>query len=1801
MKHSFHPAIRVTALSKCATAILLMLMLVGGSTTASSVSARAGAPDEATAMNGLAGPGSLSVVQVTTSPADDASPALVQTADGKLLAVFVRTGELWSRASTDEGAIWASETRIDGCCRSNPSLARAADGTLWLIYDIERVIEIEIAPGVVEVRIIREIWHRTSADGGVTWSEASRFATDASDANSDTNASMFQAANGELWAVWVSNRTGNADLWYKTRGNASATWSADTRLTTSSADDYAPTITQAADGRLVVVWSRGDGVLVQRSSTDGGATWSVERQIAGCCRRDPSLAAVGGVLWLAYEEDEDIWYRTSTNQGANWSVATPFTRFVKNDGGVTLAALASGEPGLAWHSIRSGNQDIWFGNPGSYDPGPPYIDWIEHRPQCNLDSNATITFRARALDETGVAGVHLVWTLNGDAQADLEMYDDGDSGHGDEVAGDDVWAVRHAPLPEDSHVTYRACVTDTEGNSYCHPGWNSFTVLPAFVAAADILFVPDAGGGDTSWFRSYYTSALDALGYTYDTWDTGRRCAPDSTILNRYIGGTVIWSAPNWNSYITGDSAQPAAVQSYLDAGGRLFITGQNVAQNLAWYGGANFLNNYLHATFRREDSGQYAVVCDDLVLNISGDDGANNQYSKDAVDPLTPAEAVCTYQTGANAMLAEPIRPAEEGPTGPQDLHAAPTLGTPAPAATPAPPTVAPPTPTPAPPIDPYTAGLRVDTGVYKVVYFAFGFEAINSAAHRAEMMGRVLSWLTGKMVLLAPANEQTVPAGPVAFRWTDVGAAAYEIQIDAVDTFDSPDLIDEIVDGASYTHSFTALGARYWRVRARFNDDWGDWTTIRSFSVAAGAVQATTDTADDASPALVQTADGKLLTVFVRNGSLWSRASTDSGATWGSETRIAGCCRYNPSLARAADGTLWLAYDRDGAIWYRTSADGGITWGAEQQIPTDLAVNSDPVIFHAADGKLWAVWQSYSPSYGCGGIRYATSANHGATWSALGQLFQHGYCSQTPAATVAADGRLVVVWIWDGELWQRSSTDDGATWSEERRIAFWPALQTQPWNGTVGGLVALDVAATLDLNSSTINADAAGFRGGVQRIRRGSAVAGLATTDYRTPTSVAANGQKGEGIAGTPVWRTGDPDTVGDGYPGGDFGRGAPGNAGGGGTDGRPTANDQNSGGGGGGNAGVGGLGGNTWSSNLARGGFGGAAVASAVDRAVLGGGGGAGSDNDGVLSSSGARGGGLVLVRAGRLSGTGTITANGAAGSISGQDGAGGGGAGGSVIVTTSSGGAASGFAGLTVTARGGAGGNETNGSPHGPGGGGGGGFVLTTEQPAAASSVAGGANGLHVPTNGAYGAGPGSIGTTVLGPIDGTPGTTAGSRCIDVSITKTLTSAGFVPGTDVTYSVVVTNNGPHPVTGTTPITVDDPVPAAISSVTWTCVASSGSTCAATSGTGSPSTIANLALNGSATYTITGRLAAAFTGPLTNTVTATPPTGVTELSPADNTASATSSATPRTNLSITKTDGATIATPGTDVTYTIVVGNAGPSSVSNAPVIDALPPARCREPGRVCRPPVRRAHRPAGRCRSTAACHLCRVRRRPTPRPSGSHPQRPAHSSTRRRIDAPAGVTELDATDNIATDTDTLTPRADLSITKTDGLTTVDAGTSLAYTIVATNSGPSTVAGATVTDTLPASLTGAAWTCTSSAGSSCPAAGTGNINASVDLASGGTATFTVTATVSPAATGSVTNTATVTPPGSVPDPTPGNNTATDVTSITRRADLSITKTDGTPTAVAGSSVTYTIVARNSGPSARSARRSPTTSRQR
>ncbi|MBK6405967.1 MAG: hypothetical protein IPF66_13505 [Holophagales bacterium] len=410
-------------------------------------------------------------------------------------------------------------------------------------------------------------------------------------------------------------------------------------------------------------------------------------------------------------------------------------------------------------------------------------------------------------------------------------------------------------------------------------------------------------------------------------------------------------------------------------------------------------------------------------------------------------------------------------------------------------------------------------------------------------------------------------------------------------------------------------------------------------------------------------------------------------------------------------------------------------------------------------------------------------------------------------------------------------------------------------PWSttttGTVGlgtgGIVAIDVAGTLTLSGGVaIDADGAGFRGGAGRQLGGSG--GGANTDWRTLSTVTTNGSKGEGIAGTPRWvqstaprQTNQPN---DGYPNGSMARGAPANAGGGSTDGRPSSNDENSGGGGGSNGGAGGKGGYSWNSQLDTGGTG-ASVTPAVTKLVLGGGGGGGTRNDNGgdnLASGGAAGGGLVVIRAAQLSiaATATISSNGAdAYDNTLNDGGGGGGAGGSVIVLVTSGD----MSGLTLQARGGKGGSAwktsapgANRAPlnlginaHGPGGGGGGGVIVYSSTAVLpAIDVAGGANGITTTALYPFGAQPGGTGQVLLAGPGLVPGAGSGSDCApDPGVQLTHTQTTVSPGGPVTLLATVKNYSPFTSTSgtiTVVITLDATgpglTPTGASGSGWSC---------------------------------------------------------------------------------------------------------------------------------------------------------------------------------------------------------------------------------------------------------------------------------------------------------------------------------------------------------------------------------------------
>jgi PKD repeat protein len=251
---------------------------------------------------------------------------------------------------------------------------------------------------------------------------------------------------------------------------------------------------------------------------------------------------------------------------------------------------------------------------------------------------------------------------------------------------------------------------------------------------------------------------------------------------------------------------------------------------------------------------------------------------------------------------------------------------------------------------------------------------------------------------------------------------------------------------------------------------------------------------------------------------------------------------------------------------------------------------------------------------------------------------------------------------------------------------------LRPGPWNGTTGGVLALQVSGTLTLQAPLL-ADGCGFRGGIPVVPANNNCTWLiGEAAYYYGVGSWRGMAKGEGIA------IAEPDRS--------CGRGAQANGGGGG-------NDHNSGGGGGAQITDGGGGGDNdepgfFGCDGYFPGIGGRGVASTTGRLFLGGGGGAGHTNNTTTGPGGA-GGGIIILQAGTIAGASPLlSANGADGGTAEGDGGGGGGAGGSIWLTTSA------NANLQVRATGGKGGGTSNLNSDrcfGPGGGGSGGRILT----------------------------------------------------------------------------------------------------------------------------------------------------------------------------------------------------------------------------------------------------------------------------------------------------------------------------------------------------------------------------------------------------------------------------------------------------------------------------------------------------------
>jgi uncharacterized repeat protein (TIGR01451 family) len=770
--------------------------------------------------------------------------------------------------------------------------------------------------------------------------------------------------------------------------------------------------------------------------------------------------------------------------------------------------------------------------------------------------------------------------------------------------------------------------------------------------------------------------------------------------------------------------------------------------------------------------------------------------------------------------------------------------------------------------------------------------------------------------------------------------------------------------------------------------------------------------------------------------------------------------------------------------------------------------------------------------------------------------------------------------------------------------------AVVATPWNGSTGGIVALDVAGQLNLNGGSVVVDGQGFRGGAGMQLTGG-VAGALNSDYRQTSPTAYTGaaggatgidaSKGEGVAGTPEWvefnQTFLQTTTTIGYPNGtadgSMARGAPGNAGAGGTDGDATGNTQNAGGGGGGNGGMGGFGGDSWNTNLSDGGEGGTPFPATIDRIAMGGGGGAGSRNNSDTdnqASGGAAGGGIIFIRADSLTGTATMTANGAAAyNGTANDAGGGGGAGGTIIVLAANGGES----GLTLQANGGRGGDAWDSDTfkladrHGPGGGGAGGVVYVSGA-AAGITVAGGGSGTTLTPGVAYGATPGAAGTSATNlTLSQVTGLQSSALCVpDLTITKS-SSGSFTRGSTASYTITASNVSTLGATSGV-VTINDTLPIGL---TPTSAIGTGWTCSVSGQTVSCLQSTPLAAGGVySAITLGATVLQSAPATVTNTVVVG---GGGEANLLNDTASNTASVISSADMSVTDAGlpSPTVAA-GANITYTQVVTNSGPSAADNATVVATIP----------ANTTLVSFSAPAGwSCLNTKAgatgnvvcsnANMAAVSSGTFTLVANVTAGTPNGTTIGETVSVGSSALDPNSANNTAS-VSTLVGATgpNLSVTNVGSPVPVQAGTDITYTQVVTNTGTTAVTGATFSETATpaADLTfvsvtpPAGWTCTGFPGTACtdPSVGAG--------VSGTFKVIYLVKATTPNAT-AIMDTATVT--GTNQSYGANSAVANDVVAGATQADLVLTAAGAPTTVLAGNSITYTETVTNNGPAAATA----------
>jgi uncharacterized repeat protein (TIGR01451 family) len=404
---------------------------------------------------------------------------------------------------------------------------------------------------------------------------------------------------------------------------------------------------------------------------------------------------------------------------------------------------------------------------------------------------------------------------------------------------------------------------------------------------------------------------------------------------------------------------------------------------------------------------------------------------------------------------------------------------------------------------------------------------------------------------------------------------------------------------------------------------------------------------------------------------------------------------------------------------------------------------------------------------------------------------------------------------------------------------------------------------------------------------------------------------------------------------------------------------------------------------------------------------------------------------------------------------------------------------------------------------------------------------------------------------------------GSLITDLALTKADAPDPVVLGSNLTYTLTVSNIGTGLATG---VVLTDLLPGGTTLVSATstqgvCSGTTTITCSLGFLTPGSSADVIIVVTSTAAGSLTNTASVAFAG--------------TDVNTANDTATSVTTVNPVTaDLTLTKSSAPNPIILGTgNVVYTLTVSNNGPQSATGVVLTDPLPTSVTFVSSSASQ----------GSCSgtTTVTCNLgtlasgatATVDITVTPLAAGAVVNSASVS---------ANETDPVPTDNSTSTVTTVNPAsADLSVTATDSPDPVVVGSNFVLTATAANSGPSGATGVVLTFSLPA---GAIFVSSAASQGSCTFGPPATVTCTLgNLASGATATADVTLQATAAGTLS-TNMSVV---ANEADPNTANNSFTEQTTArVLTADLALTKVGSQDPVPATGNLSYTLVVTNNGP---------------